>query len=98
MMTAATTTANRDSCPSWCAGDDEEMHAAEWDGVSDEQWHALARAVQGQAADDAPAVQLAVLEDDGTELAEIVLRLTPDEADALAEAIKYSADCARRIA
>lgn len=96
------TSAGARNCPPWCAGDEDQddegrqLHAAEWDGATHYEdgadWHALARAIapHDQAAAP-PAVQLAVYVDGQ----EIIVTLTPTEADDLSGALADSADTAR---
>jgi len=91
----------RADCPPWCVSDEDQdedgrrLHASEWEGTTHYQdgadWHALTRATaaRGQAAP--PAVQLAVYVDGQ----EIIVTLTPAEADDLSGAIADSADMAR---
>jgi hypothetical protein len=58
--------ADEDSCPSWCAGgcDEDALHAAEYEGVSDTapDTDVLARLMQD--GDAAPTVQIGVNDPD----------------------------------
>ncbi len=93
--------ADAGNCPPWCAADDDRddrgrpLHASEWEGTTHYEdgadWHALARAVRDRDQAGPAAVQLAVYA--GGQ--EVIVTLTPGEAEEVADALTDSAQDAR---
>jgi hypothetical protein len=84
----------RAGCPDWCVGGcdestaDENIHSTESEDVSDYTagpgWHALTRIVQDLGEDSRPAIELALMDQDGGDAA---IRISPDLAAEFARAI-----------
>lgn len=81
------------ACPSWCNDEEEthaeNIHATDWSGPAgtDGEWQALSRAVE-DGISGITAVELAVTDGLGTE---VLISLTPDQADDLADWLRSHA-------